>query len=547
MTYFRDAYQKFLVNPRSAPLAADVSLYYVASSTTFEGADAVSTHASRHASVVKKSEQTINVIESADSLVLDQETTLDFIDGGGVYLPTLDDSLIANNVVTIPTLHIVHFNAQSEIQQVRIYWDQGVLLKVVGVIGKRNWPLGDAKEQIRVLKGAATAKSNPPPLAPSNDAVRELPACPGSPGKKHIKDPYAADSLFDLLSPSKEEAANGDDERPRASSPGKRYTKDPYAADSLADLLSPSKEEAANGRDERPRSSSQGKRYTKDPYAADSLTELLSPSKSDATVVRPYAPSAKQPASRSYGDLFVDPEEPSTPSKPEKPIAPKGGHKVESSQIFNYDLTEGQDRVPYKSNPRRFDHFEIGGDDDEFTTPQKPSRCATAEQQSQFVYGEDDGDAESPPARPHVPKPRRDAEVHFEVKDELPDEDDGRIISAYQNRGQALYNNRLFDDNGEAVPTEKEVKQRPLSVVGHEANRRKDFDPHWQMVEGTPEPKKSDTENAKVVPQDRAQTVKMLESQWELHDELSKPVRTATSLWDPRRHNQPSWTLGDEE
>lgn len=106
MTFFRDAYQKFLANPRNAPLAADASLFYVASSTKFEGADAVITHISRHASFVKKSEKTISVIESSDSLVLDQETTLDFVNGGGVYLPSLDDSYFTSSVVTIPTVKI---------------------------------------------------------------------------------------------------------------------------------------------------------------------------------------------------------------------------------------------------------------------------------------------------------------------------------------------------------------------------------------------------------------------------------------------------------
>lgn len=414
----------------------------------------------------------------------------------------------------------------------RVYWDQGVLLKVVGVIGKRSWPLGDPKEQLRLLKSAAEAKSSPPPLAPPNNSSRELPARPGSPGKRHIKDPYAANSLYALLSPSKQEAASGRDEPPRPSSPGKRHTRDPYAA--------------------------------------DSLTELLSPSKADAAVVHPYAPSTKQPAPRDYGDLFVDEDAPPTPSKAEKPVAPKAGSKVEENRIFSNGINEGQDRVPYKSNPRRFDHFEIGGDNadlevkemsqrgnsrhqsqwgfGDFTTPQKSTRPATVEQQRQYVYGEDEADAESPPARPHVPKPRRDAEVHFQMTDLSPDDGAGagRIISSFQNRGQSLYRNRLFDDNGEAVPTEKEDKQRPLGVTGQNANRNKEFDSHWDMRDESPKPGKSDTENAKTIPHDRQQAMKMLESQWELYDESPQQPRPATSQRDPRRHNQPSWTHGDE-
>lgn len=403
----------------------------------------------------------------------------------------------------------------------RIYWDQGVLLKVVGVIGKRNWPLGDPKEQVRLLKGAAEAKANPPPLAPSRNDSRELPARPGSPGKRHIKDPYAADSLYDLLSPSKQEAANGRDEPPRPSSPGKRHLKDPYAA--------------------------------------DSLTELLSPSKGD-TVVHPYAPSSKQPAARDYGDIFLDDDAPPTPSKSEKPTGPKAGTNFEKNRIFSNGINEGQDRVPYKSNPRRFDHFEIGGDNSELEvkvqsnrgntshqsqwdfadsiTPQKSTRPSNTEQ-PHFIYGANDADVETPPARPHVPKPRRDAEVHFEMTDESQNDGGGRIISSFQNRGQSLYRNRLFDDD-EAASTEKE--QRPFSLVGQNVNRKKEFDSHWEMPE-SPEPSKSDT---KTIPHDRAQALKMLEPHWKL-SESPEPVRTATSQRDPSRHNQPSWTHGGEE
>lgn len=412
----------------------------------------------------------------------------------------------------------------------RVYWDQAVLLKSTGVIGKRNWPIGDAKELVRLLKSAASDKSTPPPLAPSHDSSRELPARPGSPGKRRIKDPYAADSLFDLLSPSAEAEKNGGDP-PRPSSPGKRHVKDPYAAGSLTELLSPSKEESAP--------------------------------------VRPYAPSAAQPRPREYSDLFVDAEEePPTPSKPSKPA--KAGSALAGSNIFGTDDDEvALDRAPYRSNPKRFDHFEIGGDNTElevkqepkrghprnqsqwdftdFTTPEKPSRPPPAEKARHFGYGDEDVDLESPPTKPHVPKPRRDAEVHFEMTEDHPDDDSGRIIASYQNRGQRLYENRLFDDNGEAMPSEKEQKQRPLSVAANtnNAGRQRNFDANWAMGAESPEPNKEQLQSSK--PATHAKAVQQMESQWELHDESPEPVRTATSLRDPRRHNQPSWTLGDEE
>lgn len=419
----------------------------------------------------------------------------------------------------------------------RVYWDQGSLLKDVEVIGARGrqWPIRDAKEQTRLLKAAASAKSAPP-LAPSQGATGDLPARPASPGKRHIKDPYAADSLFDLLSPTKAEAARDNEE------------------------------------EERPRPASPGKRHTRDPYAAGSLTELLSPSKPETSApVRPYAPSAAQPPPRQYGELFVaddEDEAPPTPSKAEKVVAPKAGAKHQGSRIFQDDDAV-EDRAFYKTDPRKFSHFEIGGDNTElevkeepkrgksrhqsqwdfsdFATPVKPARTEPTEDARPFGY--DQEGEEAPPSKPPVFKPRRDAEVHFQMTDDEMGGDDGRIISSYQNRGQRLYQNRLFDEeNDEAVPAEKETRNEPLSVVGNNANRKKDFDPHWEMTDESPVPSKVDRENVREIPADRVKSIKQMESSWDQEYQPSpEPIRTATAQRNPARHNQPSWTYGDEE
>lgn len=115
MTYLKDVYQRFLANHRTAPLAADVSLIYVTSTTQFDKPDAVVTHLSRQAGVVKKkSEQIISAIEGTASLCLDVETTLEFVEGGGVYLPSLDDNFLADRVVTFPTVNYILHNARLQ-------------------------------------------------------------------------------------------------------------------------------------------------------------------------------------------------------------------------------------------------------------------------------------------------------------------------------------------------------------------------------------------------------------------------------------------------
>lgn len=402
---------------------------------------------------------------------------------------------------------------------------------MIGARG-RSWPIRPAQEQVRLLKSAIEGKSAAPVLTSSSNANNDLPARPASPGKRHIKDPYAADSLFDLLSPQKGEDTTDHDEPRKPSSPGKRHTRDPYAA--------------------------------------ASLTELLSPSKDDAAHPRPYAPASAQPAPRQYGELFVgdDDEMPSTPSKAEKAIAPKAGSKFQGNRIFE-DVDEATDkRAPYKTNPLKFNHFEIGGDNadlevkeqpqrgqsrhqlqwdfGDFTTPQKPARSQNTEEARGFGYSDEDAEAELPPARPAVHKPRRDADVHFEMTDDN-DEDDGRIISSFENRGKGLYENRLFNEDGTPKASEeKNKKPEPLGVTGNNASRSKDFNPHWEMTDVSPAPKSS-RETPKPIPMDRAKAVQMMESHWDNYDQSPEPIRPATSLHNPSRHNQPSWTMGDDE
>ncbi|KAJ5936637.1 hypothetical protein N7466_003087 [Penicillium verhagenii] len=676
MSYFHTEYRKFLANPRSAKVAANLTLIYVPSTTRFDGSDAVLTHLTKQTAIVKKNaENIINAIEASDSLVLDVETTLEFLEGGGAYLPSLSDNFLADRVVTIPTLHIVRWNAENEIQQVRIYWDQGSLLKEVEIIGARSraWPIRSGQEQTRLLRSAANAQSAPPPTAQFQNSQKELPARPGSPGKRHIRDPYGAGSLTDLLSPNKTAAEH-------------------------------------EQREYVPRPASPGKKHAKDPYATGSLTELLSPSKAAPAPINPYAPSASRPPPRDLSDIFIDEEAPSTPSKPERIIAPKGaaryhendmeynldqdraayksnpkrfnhfelgaddadlevnarktaaksgaGETEDSSNLYNLDQSRAayksnpkrfnhfeigddsadaevaqkvpaaksgagqtqqdsnqynldQSRAAYKSNPKRFNHFEIGDDSADAEVAQKVPAAKTGAGQTQqdsnqynldqsraayksnpkrfnhFEIGDDSADAEvaqkvpaaktgagqsqenrttqenidpsrapcqvhkgrfdhfeigdqATPQKPgakkppveHVNKPRRDADVHFDIN-EHSEEEGGRIISSFGGRGQGLYKNTLFSG-------QDEESSAPLSQLANNTNRQKNSDVHWTMSGLSPAPK-SDVEHA---PENHDKAVKMMESSWDNYDESPEPVRTATALKNPTRHNQPSWTFG---
>ena len=284
---------------------------------------------------------------------------------------------------------------------------------------------------------------------------------------------------------------------------------------------------------------------------------------------------AAKPPPRAYGELFVGDDEPVVPDSPTRPAAPKAGAgRLNPNRIWGdedvlpEERNPGEKRSMYKSDPRKYSHFDIGGepvesqskatsrssksrhqsqwDFSDFTTPEKSkTRAPHSQEVRNFGWSDQDEGVEAPPRKPAVPQPRRDADVHFEMTDDNMGDDSGRIISAYQNRGQKLYENRLWDDNGEAVPTEKETtRQRPLSVVANSQNRRKDFGSQWEMTDDSPPPSATGGSESKPVPEDRMKAVKMMEAHWESYDESPQPTKTAPP---PRNnHNQPSWTMGDE-
>ena len=98
-------YKSFLTAPNTNLLAKDASLNYVTTLTNVNESGAIIKHLEKQQKVVrKKSEKVINIIESPDALCLDVETTLEFVSGGGAYLPNLDDNFLADRVVTFPVV-----------------------------------------------------------------------------------------------------------------------------------------------------------------------------------------------------------------------------------------------------------------------------------------------------------------------------------------------------------------------------------------------------------------------------------------------------------
>lgn len=407
-------------------------------------------------------------------------------------------------------------------------------MKQIEVIGSRgrNWPIRDAKEQIRLIKSAnllkSTSDANAPrpstPSLPANAENAEQVPRPGSPGKKHIKDPYAAESLFDLLSPGNDRAESV--RPPRAPASARPPPRD----------------------------------YNEIFGGGDDDTPDASPSK------RPIAPKAGSSKNYQASRIFNDEDDTESP----KVVAPKAGSSknYRQSRIFDDDATVAAEQAQtpnYRTNPKKYSHFQIGGDNSEreakpiptrpksqhmpqwkfedFVTPDRPVRKPRGQEIRHFGWSDDEPEEqESPPAKPHVPQPRRDAASQIELTDEPEEQKAPRMIKSYQNKGLSLYKDPLLNEEDEV---EEANNKGPLNVVANGAHRKKDFDSHWTMADSSPADSNANAENRKPVPTDRQKAVKMMESSWETYDESPEPSKAAPPRRAPRNVNERSWDFAD--
>jgi len=381
---------------------------------------------------------------------------------------------------------MVSFNG-DKITTIRQSWDQGSLLKQLDVIGKtgRNWPIRDSTEQLKLIKSS------------QNSAGVET-ARP----------------------------AEGAGNRSRTGSTN--ILRDPHA--SLA-LFAP-REEA-------------------DPVQS---------------VVSPYA--GRRPRQRSFTEILGDEpvEEPGTPSNgrersmsPSKPIAPKigAGKNFQPSRLFEAAEEESlpANNIPerkayYKPNEKKFQHFDFSdGSDvpepskpkapaqrpkskhdsnwsfDDFSTPQKslPTRGLPRAQDVRHWSNDDDTIAETPAKKPSQPKPRRDAEAHFEFQDDGEPGDEPRLIGrprgTTHNTGLGLYENNVYSEDG-SKPSPGPAP-RALGNITNLEDRRKDFAPHFEMKDYSPAHGQSQEAPPPKVSEDRKKAVKMMESNWSAFEDPS--------------------------
>ena len=96
-------YEAFLTTPKADALAQDAVLSYITTLVSFSDSGPIIKHLeTQRRTLRKKTEKTLNAIADRHGLLLEVETALEFINGGGAYLPGLDDNFLVDQTVVLP-------------------------------------------------------------------------------------------------------------------------------------------------------------------------------------------------------------------------------------------------------------------------------------------------------------------------------------------------------------------------------------------------------------------------------------------------------------
>ncbi|OMP87288.1 hypothetical protein BK809_0007374 [Diplodia seriata] len=505
------AYQSFLGAPATSQLAPSASLNYVPTTTTVTEPTAILKHLSAQGKLLKKKgEKILSSIESGNGLCLDVETTLELVNGGGAYLPGLDDNFIADRTVTFPVIHIVHFDAQQKIVSVRMHWDQASLLRQVDVIGSRarNWPIRDAKDQIRLIN--ACAASDPAASAAS----------------------------------SRRNTSAGDSEagsRPQTSRSNTSATTDPHASLSL---FAPREEEDGPQTPGGPKV--ERARATKP--VSRGLHEIISP---EHQAPERSASPAKAGAAKHYHPIRVFENDGETHER--EPA--QRGIKPNSKKYDHFEFGQGEDAPQADQRPAsksKKSTPQWGFED--FATPEVTRTKILPQHTKSIGWSDDEEAAESPIKRPVVHQPRKDARTHFDFDDEATPvakrtKDVGGKGTKHS-KGMGLYQDPILDEEEE----EESARNRALNDVSKKANEKpsnKHIGSSFEIGDDSPEPSHVANENTNggAVPEMK-KLYKDLDANWESTDKPATKERGINIGGDGmggKKGSNRDWLYGDDD
>ncbi|KAI9048179.1 hypothetical protein LZ554_007974 [Drepanopeziza brunnea f. sp. 'monogermtubi'] len=466
------AYQQFLAAPNQSALASNASFHYITTLVTLNGPAAIIKHlAVQNDDLKKKEEKFLHVVESTEALAAEVSTTIEFVAGGGSYLPGLDDNFLADRVVTLPILHIVSFTPDGKIQQIRQSWDQGALLKLIDVIGRtgRNWPIRDGVDQIKLITSSVSATGK------AGSANGQESRSRGN-SNNVTGDPHASLSLFQPRDKNYQEPLPAVIAPRSSAKPAPRNYHDLFVGQDS--------EGSSAGQSSRP--------------------ELYHESPNKASI------APKGGAGKNYqpSRLFDLPDE----------DGPSPNKSANPSKYKHFEFADGGDEQVEKRAPLKevqSSKHSSQWNFDDFITPQKvvPSKVLRTNDVRHWGNSDDEV-VDSPIKIKKVDKPRKDAETHFEFQDDgTPDAP--RLIGRPRGPGGAnpamgIYNNHLFeedDENTTGVPV--------MPSLANVKERSKDFNPQFSMTDASPVAMSPPHR----IPEDRAKVLKNMDANWAAYDQ----------------------------
>ncbi|KAB8356337.1 hypothetical protein FH972_023921 [Carpinus fangiana] len=518
MAALQSQYKQAIDSPTADAFAAEAAIHYLPTLTSIHGGPTIVQHLQTQQKQLTANHKFLNVIEADRSLCVEAETTIEFHEGAGAYLPGLDENFVTDRIATFPTVHIVTFDSSNKILQTRISWDQASVLKAVEVIGARarQWPIRDGKDQSRLISSSIAGQQGT-----SEPSTRRQSRVVGANGDK-----YTSLNLF---------------EKPQA----------------------PPRESSPAHRDIAPRASAKpAPRDYHDLFAAG--VEDLSVNDRPGSPTKEYHNAIKSGAGKHYKPirLFEEDEEETEALK-----SPERGIKTNPQKYEHFEFGEKPFVPSEQPKPKHGKHLSQWSFED-FVTPQKPRapRPETANLshaiQSQRDFGwSDDEEAAAKPDKflPHVPAPRPDAEAHFEFNDEATPRpgqaaDVNTTLAGGKKpapaRANGLYQDNVMSDEGR----DGDAKE-PLGNITNKATQaahKKNFSSHFDIQDDSPGSSAflGKDENAGVAalkkkPEVNARVNKSLESHWEMRDESPIPeggrIKIAGDGMGNRKTEEKSW------
>lgn len=395
-------------------------------------------------------------------------------------------------------MHIVTFDDEGKIAQIRQQWDQGSLLKQLEIIGKsgRNWPIKDGKEQLRLIQTCIKSTFTPAHAQNSNSTPKPR----SNASTNAMRDPHASLHLFG----SREEVENAESanvvspysgQRPKQRAFTDILTDEPQHWDDDAKRRSLPPAKIGVGKSAQPIRIFDGQQHNSDDDDDDD-DEQKGPRYIRAHPAK-YQHFAMNDGSTEEG------EEDSNAVSSAAPAAPRATSKHGSTWSF-----------------------------EDFVTPVK-AKAGRAQGSNPDARRFDTGDERAAePIKPMVGKTRRDAEAHFEMQDdgELPPGEQ-RIATTSRGaiRNEGLYNNNLFEREAEEAPA-----GRALGNITNAKDRGKHFDPHFAMSDESPMP----AAPRQPVTESLQKVIKTMNTSWSLADESPAPQKEnrAQPGKDPKIH-----------